>query len=71
MSEKKYKVTEETALVVKGVVLKPGEAIPDGAVDAEAVKALVAAKKIVEIKDAPKDVDKDAKKAAGQDGKQQ
>lgn len=70
MAEKKYKVADDTALVVKGVVLKPGEAIPDGALDSDTIKTLTAAKKIVEDKDAAeKAADEKAKKKAEEEAK--
>ena len=70
MAEKKYKVAENNSVVVKGVVLKSGEAIPAGAVSAEAIKRLVAAKLIVEDKDAKSEPPKDGgkKSGAGKDG---
>lgn len=68
MAEKKYKVADNNSVVVKGVVLKSGEAIPAGAVSAEAIKQLVAAKLIVEDKgesadEAKKKAEEEAKKA--------
>lgn len=69
MAEKKYKVAENNSVLVKGVVLKSGEAIPAGAVSAEAIKQLVAAKLIVEDKgdssadEAKKKAEEEAKKA--------
>lgn len=80
MAEKKYKVADNTALVVKGVVLKPGEAIPDGALDSDTIKTLTAAKKIAEDKDAAekaadekakKKAEEEAARAAAQGGGQQ
>lgn len=73
MAEKKYKVADGSSVIVKGVVLKSGEAIPDGAVTAEAVKQLVAAKLIVEDKEAKptddaKKAEAEAKKSGGQQG---
>ncbi len=65
MADKKYKVADGNAVVVKGVVLKPGASIPAGAVSAEAIKQLVAAKKIVEDKDAKESADDGAKSGAG------
>lgn len=50
MAEKKYKVADGCAVIVKGVVLKAGEAIPSGAIGEDSLKKLVAAKKIVEDK---------------------
>ena len=50
MAEKKYKVADGSAVIVKGVVLKAGEAIPSGAIGEDSLKKLVAAKKIVEDK---------------------
>ncbi len=62
---KKYKVADKNAIVVKGVVLGAGEAIPEGALDDSAIKTLAAAKKIVEDKDAEESADDDAKGAKG------
>lgn len=55
MADKKYKVADGVALTVKGVVLGAGEAIPQtdagvNVLDADTIKTLVAAKKIVEDK---------------------
>lgn len=81
MAEKKYKVADGCSVIVKGVVLKSGEAIPEGAVAAEAVNQLVAAKLIVEDKEAKptddakkaeaeakKKAEEEAKKSGGQQG---
>ena len=74
MAEKKYKVADGSAVIVKGVVLKAGAAIPSGAIGEDSLKKLVAAKKIVEDKGetAKKDEKKpDEKKAAENGGGEQ
>lgn len=70
MAEKKYKVADNNSVVVKGVVLKSGEAIPAGAIEEAALNKLVAAKLIVEDKDAKSEpTEKGGKKSgAGKDG---
>lgn len=65
---KKYKVADKNAIVVKGVVLGAGAAIPEGALNDSAIKTLAAAKKIVEDKDAAADADNDAKGDKGSKG---
>lgn len=67
MAEKKYKVAENSSVVVQGVVLKSGEVIPAGAVNETALKQLVAAKLIVEDKDA-KSADDGGKNSGGKSG---
>ena len=69
MAEKKYKVADGSAVIVKGVVLKAGEAIPSGAIGEDSLKKLVAAKKIVE--DKGETAKADDKKAAENGGGEQ
>lgn len=73
MAEKKYKVAENSSVLVQGVVLKSGEAIPAGSVNETALNQLIAAKLIVEDKDAKSADDTkaedDAKKAEAEANK--
>lgn len=64
MAEKKYKVAGGVALTAKGVMFKAGDSLPADVLTDDTIKTLVAAKKIVEDKNAGKDEDKEAKKAA-------
>lgn len=74
MAEKKYKVADGCAVIVKGVVLKAGEAIPSGAIGEDSLKKLIAAKKIVEDKGEAAKADEkkpDEKKSAENGGGEQ
>lgn len=74
MAEKKYKVADGSAVIVKGVVLKAGEAIPAGSIGEDSLKKLVAAKKIFEDKGETAKTDEkkpDEKKSAENGGGEQ
>lgn len=63
MAEKKYKVAEGVALTAKGVMFKAGDAIPAEVLTDDNTKALLAAKKIVEDKEAAASAKSDEKKS--------
>lgn len=63
MAEKKYKVAEDVALTAKGVMFKAGDAIPAEVLTDDNTKALLAAKKIVEDKEAATSAKSDEKKS--------